>query len=202
MLYFHEKEQRIKAASLAALAALLKQGKVVVLPTDTLYGLSGLASKPATLKRINRLKRRTASQPGILLMANLAMLKKYAFVSRTQVSLLKKISATSSRPITFILRGRGLLPPPLERHSRGLACRLPKKEFLIKILKKVKQPLISTSVNLSGQPPLLDVSRLETVFPKKAKQPAAVLDIGPSRRSQPSRLLDIRNPQNIIILRN
>ena len=201
MLYFKEDLKNIRPAAMTALIAQLRQGKVVVLPTDTIYGLSCLATKTRALKKIEQLKRRAVRKPFIILMANLAMLKKYTFVSRTQAALLKKLWAPGQRPTTVILPSRGLLPPLVDQTAVGLACRLPKKEFLIKILKTVKQPVVSTSLNISGQAPLRDVRKISKVFKEKNNLPAAVLDIGLPRQSKPSRLLDLRNPKKIMILR-
>jgi len=72
-----------------------------------------------------------------------------------------------------------------------LSCRLPKSDFLIKIIKKVNAPLISTSFNLSGQEPLIDVSELDYIFSGKNK-PDLVINAGRAKRKKPSRLIDLR----------
>jgi len=201
MIYFQENNKHPRSEIVADLAKRLRQGQVLVLPTDTIYGLSCLATKIAAVKKIKRLKKRPVDKPFILLFSGLAMLKKYAFVSRSQSDFFKEKVAKRRRPTTLILRGRGLLPPIVEKPGAGLACRLPKNEFLIKILKTVNQPLVSTSVNLSGQPPLLEAKEIIRRFRGRVCQPEAILDTGLSAYTKPSRVLDIRRPNKIIVLR-
>jgi len=201
MIFFKENIKQVKPATKAALVDLLKKGRVLVLPTDTIYGFSCLATKPAAIKEIYRLKQKISHKPLILLVASLAMLKRYTFVSPAQEKLLKKIWL-KKRPTTIILKGRGLLPAIAENKNFGLACRLPKQKLLIKILKTIDQPLVSTSVNLSGQAPLADPQQIQQFFKETKNQPAAVLDVGRNRHQKPSRLLDLRDPQNVIVIRD
>lgn len=189
----------IKPALVKLVAGALARGQVAVLPTDTIYGLSCVADNSLAIRRVYRLKRRDFKKPLILLAASLAMVKKYAFVSRRQEEYLKHIYQ-SARPTTVILRSRGLLPQELHGNSDGLAWRLPKNDFLIKILKIVRRPLVSTSFNLSGQPDLTDPQYLSDYFSAR-QRPDLVVDSGQCRRRRPSRLIDLRNEERPLILR-
>jgi len=189
----------IKPALVKFVASALARGQVAVLPTDTIYGLSCVADNRQAIRRVYRLKRRDFKKPLIILAASLAMVKKYTFVSRCQEEYLKKIYE-SARPTTVILRSRGLLPPELQGDSDGLAWRLPKNDFLIKILKIVRRPLVSTSFNLSGQPDLTDPQYLSDYFPVR-RRPDLVVSSGRCRRRRPSRLIDLRNEERPLILR-
>lgn len=189
----------IKPALVKFVASALARGQVAVLPTDTIYGLSCVADNRQAIRRVYRLKRRDFKKPLIILAASLAMVKKYAFVSRRQEEYLKKIYE-SARPTTVILRSRNLLPPELQGDFDGLAWRLPKNDFLIKILKIVRRPLVSTSFNLSGQPDLTDPRYLSDYFPVR-QRPDLVVSSGRCRRRRPSRLIDLRNEEQPLILR-
>jgi len=201
MIYLPVKLSNIKPAQVSAIAGSLKQGQVVVLPTDTVYGFSCLAADVTAIKKIYRLKKRDTHKPSIVLMPDLKMVKKYARVSVKQESLLKKIWQNSEPPTTVILKKRSKLPAEITGLSDGLAIRLPKLLFLIKILKVVGQPLVSTSLNLSGQPEILSVKNLTKYFPRKNNQPDLVIDAGPSKKRRPSRLIDLRFAEQPIILR-
>jgi len=76
---------------------------------------------------------------------------------------------------------------------------LPKSQFLIKILEAVGCPLVSTSLNLSGQESLRDLRLLKEYFPDKKRQPDLVVDAGPCRRLKPSRLVDLRDLKPVIL---
>ena len=202
MTHLYLKSREIKPAIISLIAGSLKIGQVVVLPTDTIYGLSCLASDARAIKKIQKLKKRDVKKPLLILIGSIADLKKYAFVSRRQETMLKKIWIDSPRPTTVILRHRGRLPQELTGDSDGLAARLPKSEFLVKILKAVKQPLVSSSLNLSGRENVLDLKSLDSYFPKKQPRPDLVVDTGRCRRRRPSRLLDLRDEKKPIVLRN
>ena len=201
MLYLSLNLNRIGPVQLATITGSLKQGQVVVLPTDTIYGLSCLAKNVRAIKKIYNLKKREPHKPLIVLMSDLNMVKKFTFVSSRQEKFLKKIWSSQEAPTTVILKSRGKLPMEISSQVDGLAIRLPKLKFLIKIIKAVNHPLISTSLNLSGQPEIKRVKNLENYFPIKKNQPDLVVDIGSSPRKKASRLIDLRREDQVIVLR-
>lgn len=201
MIQLKIKISEIKPAIIKQITGSLKNGQVVVLPTDTIYGLSCLADDSSAIKRIHKLKGRDPKKPLIVLVGSLRMAKKYAFVSRRQEKFLRAVWLVGTRPTTVILKQRNLLPRELASNSYGLALRLPKDKFLIKILKAVKKPIVSTSLNRSGQSSLVDLKELIDYFPKKQERPDLVIDSGVCRRRQSSRLIDLRDAQNLIVLR-
>ena len=202
MTYLRIKSQETQPAIVNLVAGSLKIGQIAVLPTDTIYGLSCLADNAAAIRRIYRLKKREADKPLIVLVSSLAMLKKYVFVSESQARFLKSAWGKSARPTTIIFRHRGRLPRELTENSDGLAVRLPKSKFLIKILKMVKRPLVSTSLNLSGQKSISDPEDIFRHFPEKKYRPDLVVDSGSCRRRRPSRLIDLRDDSRPIVVRS
>jgi len=201
MTYLKVQLNKSQPAIIKFIAGSLKKGRILVLPTDTIYGLSGLATEPRVLKRIYKLKKRDARKPLIVLMSDLKMLKKYAVVSGAQAGELRKIWGKNRRPTTVILKNKGKLPKELVSPSGGLAVRLPKSLFLIKILRALGRPLISTSVNLAGQEPLRNPKKIKLYFLSAGKQPDLVVDAGYCRRTKASRLLDLRNERSTLVLR-
>ncbi|MEI6529083.1 MAG: L-threonylcarbamoyladenylate synthase [Candidatus Falkowbacteria bacterium] len=201
MTHVEIKPTRIKPAIIDLVVGSLQIGQVVVLPTDTIYGLSCLADRLRPINKIYHLKKRDPKKPVLILVASIEMAKKYVIISDKQEKLLKKIWAKKAAPTTVILKNRRILPRELTRGSDGLAVRLPKSVFLIKILGKVNCPLVSTSLNLSGQKNITDLHRLHYYFPKKNNRPDLVIDAGPSPQKRPSRLIDLRDENAPIIIR-
>ena len=201
MEYRLEKNLTASAAVIKLAARTLQAGGVAVLPTDTIYGLSGRASSLKAIRRIKSLKGNESAKPLLVLISSLAMARKYVFISDRQATLLRKYWHSGIRPTTVILRHRGRLPRLLTGASDGLALRLPKSRFLIKMIRTLKEPLISTSFNRSGEEPLRDPLLVATVWPDKGKQPDLVIDAGPVRRQKTSRLIDLRNPSAPRVLR-
>jgi len=188
--------KNIKKSDLDFVIKILKDGKVAVLPTDTIYGLSALAADEKALKKIYKIKKREKKKSLLILVKSYCMLKKYCRVSKKQDEYLRKIWPG---PVTVILQHKGNLPTVLTGGADSVAVRLPKNDFLIKIIKGVDQPLVSTSLNLSGRPVLDNLAGIEKCF--KTAQPDLLVDAGKAKRKKPSRLIDLRDINNIKILR-
>lgn len=201
MTHIEINQKRIRPAVLDLIAGSLQIGQVVVLPTDTIYGLSCLANLVKPIKQIYRIKKRDAKNPLLILVSDLKMAKKYVAISPAQTRFLRKTWAKNQPPTTVILKHLNKLPSELAHGSNGLAIRLPKSKFLIKIIKKVDCPLVSTSLNLSGEKNINDFSKLNKYFPRKSNRPDLVIDAGRARKRKPSRLIDLRNEDKPIIIR-
>jgi len=169
----------------------LHASRILVLPTDTIYGLSCLATDQEAINNIFRLKKRESNKPLITLVSSKNMVKRYAYLSKSEEKILDELWSEKSPPTTVILKAKNNLPSEIISDSGGVSCRLPKSDFLIKIIKKVNTPIISTSLNLSGQAPLIDINDLENIFTKK-QRPDLLINVGLSKRKKPSRLVDLR----------
>ena len=201
MTHIEINPKRIKPAIVDLVAGSLKIGQVIVLPTDTIYGLSCLADNVRAIKKIYHLKERDAKKPMSVLVSSLEMAKRYVFISVSQEKILKKMWSKNQAPTTVILKNKFKLPRELTRNVEGLALRLPKSKFLIKILDKVDCPLVSTSLNLSGQKEIKNLSKLNLTFPKKNNRPDLVVDAGPSPQTKASRLINLMDENDPIIIR-
>lgn len=202
MTHLRIKTDKIRPAIVDLVAGSLKAGQVLVLPTDTIYGLSCLASESRAIKKIYHIKKRDRRKPVLVLVSDLAMAKKYVYISKKQTALLKYFWSSQSEPTTVILKNKRKLPQELTGNSDGLAVRLPKSKFLIKIIEKAGCPLVSTSLNFSGQSDIKNLKKLAEYFPKKSDRPDLVIDTGPPLRCRPSRLIDLRVPDRAIVIRS
>jgi len=190
MLKFRLKGGKIAKDDLQAIVSALLLGRVAVLPTDTLYGLSAIASSSRALRQIEKIKGGPKGKPRLVLVPGIFALRRYAKLDPHQAAYIKK-AQSGKRPTTFILDYKGGLAPGVAASDKSLALRLPKAGFLIKILKAVRVPLLSTSLNRSGQDPLQSLEDIENYF-SKTSRPDLLLDAGRLRRRRPSRLVDLR----------
>ncbi len=192
--------KKINKKEISLIIDSFKSGKTIVYPTDTIYGLGCRADESKSVKKILKIKERDPKKSLIILVSSLSMLKKYCYIGLTQEKYLKKIW-NQSRPTTIILKSRGLLPKEVSGGRDTLAVRFPnllKNNFLVKIIRGMKVPLVSTSLNLSGKENLESVSNLNNYF--KKEKPDLVIDIGITK-TKPSRLMDLTDIKNIKILR-
>ena len=183
---------------------------MVVLPTDTVYGFSCLATSKKGIEKIHQIKKSRPDKPMIVLVNSLKMLSEYALVSKKQRECLRnmwselaseidcKIAKKEKRAVTLILNKK---PRVLKYASAGqdsIAVRLPKCELNYKIIKELGLPIVSTSLNLNGKEPIDDLGKIESEFLVK---PDLVVDAGKLKKVKPSQLIDIRDINNIKILR-
>jgi len=198
MTYLNIKLKDIRPAEISYIAGSLQKGKVIVTPTDTIYGLSCLANNRKAIRKVNDIKNRDHGKPLLILVSSLSMLKKYVYVNTRQERGLKKLWAKNAVPTTVILRSRNILPKEIEGGTGALGVRLPKSEFLIKMIRKVGEPIISTSLNISGQASIYHPKNLEKYFSEKHR-PDLVIEAGSSKTKKASRLIDLREAKKKVI---
>lgn len=183
----------------------LQDRKVLVLPTDTIYGLSCLISKKEAIEKIYTIKERPKEKSFIILCSDLKMVRKYFSLNNFQEEVLHRfVSDPFARATTFILQPKKDLIRYLNVDGKkGVAMRLPKSIFLSKIISEINIPLISTSCNLSGQESLNNLKKIFSFFKKRLIQPDAIVKLNgylPKRRA--SRIIDILEDDNLKIIRN
>jgi L-threonylcarbamoyladenylate synthase len=188
-------KKRVKKSEIDLIVDFLKKGKIIAYPTDTIYGLGCLATNKKAINRIYKIKKRTKNKPLLVLISDFQMLKNFFIVDKKQMTYLKKIWPAK---ISVILNKKTLLPNVLTSGLPGLAARLPKSRFLTKMIKKAGVPLVSTSLNLSGKEPLKNISDLLNYF--KDDKPDLIINAG-IKNGKPSKLIDLRDMNNLIILR-
>ena len=123
---------------------VLREGKIVIIPTDTVYGFSGLACPFLPLdtdSRIKSVKGRAETKPFIRLIASSSDIKKY-----TSDKIPESLISLWPGPLTIIVNNK------LEGSTTAFRC--PGDEWIRKILSGLDFPLYSTSVNRSGFPVL------------------------------------------------
>ncbi|MBI2097684.1 MAG: threonylcarbamoyl-AMP synthase [Candidatus Vogelbacteria bacterium] len=158
---------------------ILQNGGVGVLPTDTIYGLVGQAQKPETVARIYRLKQRRPDKPFIILISDLAELKKFKI--KPTRSMLKIINRFWPGPTSIIF-------------TKRVACRLPASHRLRQLLKQTG-PLAAPSANPEGRPPARTVAQAKKYFGDQVDFYLA----GGRIKKKPSRLIAIKNGKIIVI---
>ncbi|ATG97765.1 L-threonylcarbamoyladenylate synthase [Mesoplasma lactucae] len=139
-------DKQLNAERIWQAQAELKNDQIIILPTDTIYGLSARVHGDNE-ERINELKNADIWKPLIILVSNLDMAKNMVEGSEDDF---KKLE--SAEPTTVIFKEKN--------GPDTLAIRLVKRDDLIKIIDQIG-PIYSTSVNTHGEEPITDVDKLE-----------------------------------------
>ncbi|MFH1522763.1 MAG: L-threonylcarbamoyladenylate synthase [Patescibacteria group bacterium] len=202
MKYININKLNFSKEQIRSIINYIKKGKVIFYPTDTIYGIGCLATNKKAINKIYRIKKRDKS-PLLVLVSSFAMLKKYSFISEKQLKYLKKIWQKGKRPSSVILKSKGNLPKELTSGLDSIAVRLPsnlpKHDFLIKIIRGAGVPIVSTSLNISGKEYIGMVDDLGIHF--KEDKPDLVVNAGNIKSRKPSKLIDLRDMEDIKVLR-
>ena len=129
---------------------ILKNGGVILYPTDTIWGIGCDATNPEAVARIYRIKKREDSKSMLVLMENPALLERYVDDVPEVAWDLVEITTT---PLTVIYPGAKNLSPNLIAEDGSIGIRFTKEEFTSKLLQRFRRPIVSTSANISGQKP-------------------------------------------------
>lgn len=143
---------------------LLHKGKIAVIPTDTVYGIVGLALNPRTVEEIYKLRKRTKDKPMIILISGISDLAKFEIkISRETLRILKKLWPN---PVSIILPCFSEKFTYLHRGKKSLAFRMPKDKWITDLLKKTG-PLVAPSANIEDQDPAETIETAKKYFGDK-----------------------------------
>ncbi len=138
---------------------MLKHGGVVVIPTDTLYGLSAAISSAEGYNRILRIKQCSGLKNFLMLASSIAMVER--FIRSWGCAAKKDLEEIWPAPLTAIFPSGAACPPWA---GDSIAFRVPDYEPIRNVIAGLGEPILSTSVNLSGQAPLHGIDVIERTF--------------------------------------
>ena len=168
------KIQKNNPESIDIAATYLAKGKLVIIPTDTIYGFSGIV--PDAHELIIKVKGRDEGKPFIQLIACPEDLEQYS-----QDILHKDLQALWPGAVTIIVRNKT---------GGTTAFRCPGDQWLRSVIQKTGKPIYSTSVNKAGEAPLMKISEICQIFGKTAD---LIIDNGDSVESIASTIIDVTN---------
>lgn len=140
--------EQVKAEVKKSLA-VLKNGGVILYPTDTVWGLGCDATNPEAVRKIYEIKKRADSKTMILLVDLEARLSTYVKEIPEQAWPLIEFT---DKPLTIVYDGARNLPPELIAEDGSIAIRVTNDEFCKNLIGVLRKPLVSTSANISGSP--------------------------------------------------
>ncbi|SMD32491.1 tRNA threonylcarbamoyl adenosine modification protein, Sua5/YciO/YrdC/YwlC family [Reichenbachiella faecimaris] len=131
-------------------AALLRAGKLVGIPTDTVYGLAGHAQKTETLQEIFLVKKRPQDKPLIAQVDHLE--KATGFVKNIPNHARTLAEKYWPGALTLIFEATQEVSPIMMSNGKTIGLRVPDHDMTLELLKQLDFPLAVTSANLSGHP--------------------------------------------------
>ena len=182
-------------ANIEELVVALKKGAVLIMPTDTIYGLVCDGTNKKAVEKIYKIKERPKSKPLPIFIKDVATAKNIAFVDSEQE---KTLTEKWPGRYTFVLnRNNKFKIYGVQKDT--IALRIPDYKFLNVLLEKIDRPLAQTSANISGKPVGLGVKEILLQFLGRKNQPDILIDAGDLNEGQASTIIDLTdNKHNIL----
>jgi L-threonylcarbamoyladenylate synthase len=154
-------------------ADLLRQGKLVAFPTETVYGLGAPVFNPQAIAQIFLAKGRPADNP---LIAHISSLDQVPLIAcDIPDDFYKLAEAFFPGPLTVVLKKRPEVPGIVSGGLKTIAVRMPRHPVAQQLIALVGEPLVAPSANISGRPSSTSVAHVIADFDQKI---AAVIDGG------------------------
>ncbi|XP_058810397.1 threonylcarbamoyl-AMP synthase [Phymastichus coffea] len=149
--------------SAAIAAELLRNGKIIAIPTDTIYGLAGLAQNDDAISKLYDIKKRDASKPVAICLWNVKCIPDWANTEDLPTGL---VDALLPGPFTLVLKRKETLNKSLNPGVENVGIRVPNSPFILSVVKMLDQPIALTSANESNQRSTLHPSEFENLWPE------------------------------------
>ncbi len=182
-----------RADAVTAAADALRRGELVVVPTDTLYGVAADAFSKTGTRRVFEAKRRSRRFPLPVLVRSPKQLA--GLVTTVPEAAERLMAAYWPGALTIVVRADPNLMWDLGDADGTVSVRMPMDEVALDLVRAVG-PLAVTSANLSGQTPAGDA---HTAQMQLGEAVAVYLDDGPRRANQPSTIIDVTRSEPHIL---
>ncbi len=163
---------------------ILKNGGIIAYPTDTIYGFGCDMYNKKAIQRIYQIKKRDPQKPFSFICSDLKNISLYAQVTNQAYKIMKRCLPG---PYTFILLGTKLVPKIMVTKRKTVGIRVPSNNICLALVKTLGNPIISTSVGLSGGEVFSDPSLIEETF---GSQINVTIDGGPLA-NEPSTIISL-----------
>lgn len=169
-------------------AQIIKQGGLVVFPTETVYGIGTNGLDEKAIRRLYEVKKRPFTKPISLLVSNIEMVEQIA-KDITDIEY-KIMQAFFPGPLTIILKKKKAISNMLTANSDTVGIRMPKGKVARKILEYANIPIATPSANISGKPSGTNIQSIMKDFENKVEY---YVDTGESEIGTSSTIVRVVN---------
>lgn len=144
----NKEENIIDLAEIDEAVEILRQGGIILYPTDTVWGLGCDATNSEAVEKIYALKKRSDSKSLITLVSDADMIGKYVkVIPEIAVNLIE----VNDKPMTIIYPGAMGLASNVIAEDGSVGIRIPQHDFCRQLIRRFRKPIVSTSANISGE---------------------------------------------------
>jgi L-threonylcarbamoyladenylate synthase len=127
----------------------LRNGGIILYPTDTIWGLGCDATNQEAVEKIFRIKSRSESKSLLVLVNGIQMLERYV---KDIPEIVYELTSVSDSPLTIIYPAGKSLAPGVCSDDGSVGIRICNDEFCRELLNRFRKPIVSSSANYSGRP--------------------------------------------------
>lgn len=188
------KKQQIDDTVIHEIANALKLGKLVVFPTDTVYGIGTNAYDKDACERIYEVKRRPKYKPLIVLISDVSMLEEIVDdISSVEQKLMDAFWPSS---LTILFKKKEGALPNIVSVNAYVGVRLIRKDLMYKIIQTAGVPVVAPSANLFGS---LTGTKIENIINELGDKVDYILDCGDIESDTVSTIVQVEEEKVIVI---
>ena len=174
---------------------ILRSGGIMIVPTDTVYGIVGDATKSEAIKKIFAIKKRPQEKAFPVFIKSVVEARKFAYIADAKAKFLERIWPG---PLTVVFQHKEKLPKILTGGKDSIGLRIPSHPFLLELLFKLDFPLVQTSANISDKPSAKNLEEIKNYFENAKIKPDLVID-GGELKGKSSTVVDYTGKEPMIL---
>ena len=181
-------ENKLDYEELKIPAKIIKEGGIVIFPTETVYGIGTNGLDKEAIKRLYEVKQRPLNKPISLLVNNIEMVNQVAKnISKLEYKIMQNFFPG---PLTIILEKKDIVPDILTANTNTVGIRMPSGEIARKLIEYAGVPIATPSANISGKPSGTNIKDIQKDFEGKVDY---FIDNGESKLGIPSTIIRVIN---------
>jgi tRNA threonylcarbamoyl adenosine modification protein (Sua5/YciO/YrdC/YwlC family) len=171
---------------------LLREGNIIALPTDTVYGLGCSLLEKKAMERLYQIKRVDRGHPMALLVDDLSTAALYGRISNPAYKIMRRLLPG---PYTFVLKATHEVPKLMLMKQHTIGIRAPDNRIVQELVRELGHPILSTSAEIPDHGLFLEAEDIEAAI---GKQLGCVIDGGllPDERST---IIDLTNDEPLVL---
>ncbi|MHD0313095.1 L-threonylcarbamoyladenylate synthase [Fusobacterium varium] len=191
---------RIKYTSLNAdynkIGKLLKEGNLIIYPTDTVYGVGGIIESDESIAKIYKAKERSFKSPLIVLVSDVSKIEKIAYIEeKNREKIEKLIKEFWPGGLTIILNKKDNVSDIMVSGGKTVGVRMPNLDTALKIIEAAGGLLPTTSANISGETTPRSYDELSEEFKERVE---ILVDGGRCPIGNASTIIDMSDKPKIL----
>lgn len=181
-------KENIDDDKLKEIAKEIKNGKIAIFPTETVYGIGTNGLDESAVKKLFLVKKRSFNKPISLLVNNINMLEAVTKnITKLEYALIEKFLPG---PLTIILQKKEIVPDIVTANSDTVGIRIPENQIALKLIEYAGIPIATPSANISGKPSGTSIQDIMKDFDKGVDY---FIDDGPSKIGKASTIVKVIN---------